>query len=157
MIFIGTDIALFLVVPIKHKKYRVLVSEREKNTREAVTEILSDAGYTVEQAASGSETIEMLARQAYDLILCDLDMPRRSGLEIVRMARALNTDARIVVTSSLGDPAAQERMRDEGAFEYLDKPLRKSTLLAVARRALRGRGSAPHPVGSVPEAGRKPV
>lgn len=123
---------------VRNRKYRILVSDREKNTRDAVTEIFITAGYTVEAAGSGSETIEKLSRQAYDLIFCDLDLPRNSGLEIVRMARALNRDARIVVTSSLGEQANRSRIKREGAFEYLDKPLRKTTLLTVARQALRG-------------------
>jgi len=63
-------------------------------------EIFSDAGYKVDAAGSGSETIEMLTRQSYDLIFCDLDLPKKSGFELVRMARALNRDARIVVTSA---------------------------------------------------------
>jgi CheY-like chemotaxis protein len=121
----------------RNSRYRILVSDREKNTRDAVTEIFTDAGYTVETAGSGSETIEMLTRQAYDLIFCDLDLPRKSGFEIVRMARALNRDARIVVTSALGEQANRSRMMSEGAFEFLDKPLRRTRILAVARQALR--------------------
>lgn len=122
---------------LRNKKYRILVSDREKNTRDAVTEIFTAAGYTVDAAGSGSETIEKLSRQVYDLIFCDLDFPKKSGLEIIRMARALNRDARIVVTSSLGEQVNLSRIKQEGAFEYLDKPLRKSTLLTVARQALR--------------------
>ena len=122
----------------RNSRYRILVSDREKNTRDAVSEIFKDAGYTVDAAGSGSETIEMLTRQSYDLIFCDLDLPKKSGFEIVRMARALNRDARIVVTSAQGEPVNRTRMRREGAFDFLDKPLRRTTLLAAARAALRG-------------------
>jgi CheY-like chemotaxis protein len=131
----------------RKKKYRILVSDREKNTRDAVAEIFSQAGYTVDAAGSGSATIEMLARQAYDLIFCDLDLPRKSGLEIVRMARALNRDARIVVTSALGEQVNRARMKKEGAFEFLDKPLRRTRILAVARQALRGAPPPPDTAG----------
>ena len=64
---------------------------------------------------------------AYDLVFCDLDLPRTSGTEVVRMARALNRDARIVVTSASGELAQRSRIRREGAYEVLDKPLRKAT------------------------------
>jgi len=124
----------------RNSRYRILVSDREKNTRDAVTEIFRDAGYTVDSAGSGSETIEMLTRQSYDLVFCDLDLPKKSGFETVRMARALNRDARIVVTSAQGEPVNRTRMKKEGAFDFLDKPLRRATLLAAARNALRSTG-----------------
>jgi DNA-binding response OmpR family regulator len=122
----------------RNSRFRILVSDREKNTRDAVAEIFTEAGYTVDAAGSGSETIEMLTRRSYDLVFCDLDLPKKSGLEIVRMARALNRDARIVVTSAQGEPVNRIRMKREGAFDFLDKPLRRTTLLAAARAALRG-------------------
>jgi DNA-binding response OmpR family regulator len=124
----------------RNSRYRILVSDREKNTRDAVAEIFSEAGYTVDAAGSGSETIERLTRQSYDLIFCDLDLPKKSGFEIVRMARALNRNARIVVTSAQGEPVNRTRMKKEGAFDLLDKPLRRATLLAAARNALRSSG-----------------
>ncbi|HEY5999838.1 MAG TPA: response regulator [bacterium] len=122
----------------RNSRYRILVSDREKNTRDAVAEIFREAGYTVDAAGSGSETIGMLTRSSYDLVFCDLDLPKKSGFEIVRMARALNRDARIVVTSAQGEQVNRTRMKREGAFDFLDKPLRRATLLAAARAALRG-------------------
>ena len=124
----------------RNSRYHILVSDREKNTRDAVRDIFTEAGYSVDAAGSGSETIEMLTRQSYDLIFCDLDLPRKTGFEIVRMARALNRDARIVVTSAQGEPVNRTRMKKEGAFDFLDKPLRRATLLAAARNALRSTG-----------------
>jgi len=137
----------------RKRRYRILVSDREKNTRDALTEIFSGAGYNVDAAGSGSETIEKLARQAYDLVFCDLDLPRTSGTEIVRMARALNRDARIVVTSSSGELGQRSRIRREGAYEVLDKPLRKTKLLAVARRALSGAPQQQDAVGTADDGG----
>jgi DNA-binding response OmpR family regulator len=92
----------------------------------------------------------MLTRGSYDLVFCDLDLPKKSGFEIVRMARALNRDARIVVTSAQGEPVNRTRMRREGAFDFLDKPLRRATLLAAARAALRGTARAGTTEAAVP-------
>ncbi len=135
---------------IRNKRYRILVSDREKNTRDAVAEIFTEAGYTVDSAGSGSETIEKLTSRSYDLIFCDLDLPKKSGFEIVRMARALNRDARIVVTSAQGEPVNRTRMKKEGAFDFLDKPLRRATLLAAARQALRTKGQSSTSDAAVP-------
>ena len=121
---------------VRRKKIKMLVADSEKNTREAVVEIFSEAGYAVSSASSGSETIEHLTRDTFDLIFCDIDMPRTSGSEIVRMARALNQKARIVVLSSSGAASLRSRMKKEGAYELLDKPLRKARLLKVAKEAL---------------------
>ncbi len=91
----------------------------------------------------------MLTRKAYDLIFCDLDLPRKSGFEIVRVARALNRDARIVVTSALGEAGERSRMKKEGAFEFLDKPLRRTRILPW-----RARRCAEHPATTTSPAGR---
>lgn len=119
------------------KKNDVLVTDSAKNSREAVTEIFSSAGYNVTSAASGSETIELLTRETFDLIVCDVDHPRSSGLEVVRMAHALNQKAKILVVSSSGDTSVRKKMKKEGAFDLLDKPLRKATLLDAASEALK--------------------
>ena len=119
------------------KKLDILVTDSAKNSREAVTEIFSSAGYNVTSAASGSETIELLTRETFDLIICDIDLPRSSGLEVVRMAHALNQKAKILVVSSSGGSAMRKKLKKEGAFDLLDKPLRKVTLLDAAREALK--------------------
>jgi CheY-like chemotaxis protein len=118
------------------KRHKVLVADRVKNSREAMTEIFADAGYDVSSASSGSETIEKLTRESYDLIFCDFDMPRRSGPEMVRIARALNQRAKIIVISSSDGPSIRSRVKKEGAFELLNKPLRRASLLKAARQAL---------------------
>ena len=123
-------------MPGHRKRQKVLIADREKNSREAMAEIFTDAGYAVSSASSGSETIEKLTRESYDLIFCDFDMPRRSGPEIVRMARALNQRAKIIVISSSDGPSVRSRVKKEGAFELLNKPLRKDSLLKAARKAL---------------------
>jgi len=123
------------------KKAKILVAVNEKNAREAVAEIFSDAGYSVLSSRSGSETIELLTRGTFDLIFCDIDMPRTSGPEMVRMARALNQKAKIIVFSSSGGAAKRSQLKKEGAYDLLDKPLRRTTLLKVAREALKKRPS----------------
>jgi CheY-like chemotaxis protein len=118
------------------KRHKVLVADRVKNSREAMTEIFADAGYDVSSASSGSEAIEKLTRESFDLIFCDFDIPRRSGPEMVRMARALNQRAKIIAISSSDGPSIRSRVKKEGAFELLNKPLRRASLLKVARKAL---------------------
>jgi CheY-like chemotaxis protein len=123
-------------MPGQKRRPKVLVADRVKNSREAMTEIFTDAGYAVSSASSGSETIEKLTRESFDLIFCDFDMPRRSGPEMVRMARALNQGAKIIVISSSDGPSVRRRVKKEGAFEMLNKPLRRASLLQAARKAL---------------------
>lgn len=118
------------------RKYSVLVTDSAKNSREAVTEILSSAGHIVTSVASGSETIELLTRESFDVIVCDVDLSRSSGLEVVRMAHALNQKAKILVVSSSGGSTMKKKMKQEGAFDLLDKPLRKATLLSAVDEAL---------------------
>ena len=123
-------------MPGHRRRRKVLVADRMKNSREAMTEIFTDAGYAVSSASSGSETIEKLTRESFDLIFCDFDMPRSSGPEMVRMARALNQKAKIIVISSSDGPSVRRRVKKDGAFDLLNKPLRRASLLQAARNAL---------------------
>jgi len=120
------------------KGLRVLVVEDEPALAVAVSEALSDAGFTVDRAGDGEEGLTRLTEANYDLIVCDLKMPRIDGMQFYRaMAAATPALARRVIFVT-GDVAGTdaERFLEETACRWLSKPFRLGDLLRAARDTL---------------------
>jgi signal transduction histidine kinase len=120
------------------KGLRVLVVEDEPALAVAVSEALVDAGFTVDRAGDGEEGLTRLTEARYDLIVCDLKMPRIDGMQFYRaMAAATPALARRVIFVT-GDVAGTdaERFLDETGCRWLSKPFRLGDLLRAARDTL---------------------
>jgi PAS domain S-box-containing protein len=120
------------------KGLRVLVVEDEPALAVAVSEALGDAGFNVDRAADGEEGLTRLTEARYDLIVCDLKMPRIDGMQFYRaMAAATPALARRVIFVT-GDVAGTdaERFLEETGCRWLSKPFRLGDLLRAARDTL---------------------
>ena len=120
------------------KGLRVLVVEDEPALAVAVSEALADAGFTVDCAGDGEEGLTRLTEARYDLIVCDLKMPRIYGMQFYRaMAAATPALARRVIFVT-GDVAGTdaERFLEETGCRWLSKPFRLGDLLRSARDTL---------------------
>ena len=117
---------------------RVLVVEDEPALAAAVKEALTDAGFDVDRAGDGEEGLACVAERHYDLIVCDLKMPRLDGIRFYRaMAATTPALARRVIFVT-GDVAGTdaERFLDDSGCRWLSKPFRLGDLLRAARDAL---------------------
>ncbi len=122
----------------RFKGARVLVVEDEPALAVAVSEALGDAGFVVDRAGDGEEGLTRLAEQSYELIVCDLKMPRIDGMQFYRaMAAATPALARRVIFVT-GDVAGTdaERFLEETGCRWLSKPFRLGDLLRAARDTL---------------------
>ena len=120
------------------KGLRVLVVEDEPALAQAVSEALVDAGFNVDRASDGEEGLTRLTEADYDLIVCDLKMPRIDGMQFYRaMAAATPALARRVIFVT-GDVAGTdaERFLEETGCRWLSKPFRLGDLLRSARDTL---------------------
>ncbi|HEX8658708.1 MAG TPA: response regulator, partial [Hymenobacter sp.] len=72
---------------------RILIIDDEKAIRNTLKEILEFESYTVDQAEDGPAGLDMLIQQRYDVVLCDIKMPKMDGLEVLTRAQAMGTDA----------------------------------------------------------------
>ncbi|MBT0666466.1 sigma-54 dependent transcriptional regulator [Geobacter pelophilus] len=115
----------------------ILIVEDDVVFRELLTTILDGAGYTVTTAADGGEGLRRIQRERFDLVLCDLKMPVRSGLDLFRVTRSdLNAPLFIFITAFGRVEEAVSAIK-EGAFDFLSKPLKDpASLLATVQRAL---------------------
>ena len=116
----------------------VLVVEDEPALAAAVVEGLADAGFTVDRAGDGEEALARVDARAYDLIICDLKMPRIDGMQFYRAIAAAKPALARRVIFVTGDVvgAEAERFLEESGCRWLAKPFRLADLLRAARELL---------------------
>jgi two-component system KDP operon response regulator KdpE len=116
---------------------RVLVVDDEPGIRKVVRDALERAGHEVETAGDGDEAIPLLESQDFDLLVTDLAMPRRGGLELVRAVREGGSALPVLVLTVRQEEREKVRLLDAGADDYVTKPFGTDELLARVRALLR--------------------
>ena len=125
------------------RRDKILVIDDSPVIREMLIEILTDDGYIVDVAIDGEIGVSMALAADYIMILCDVHMPRKNGLEAVQEIIATKPSAQIVMTDSLPDKLAQSA-RDAGALSCLQKPFDVGELRDMIGKIKSGKV---HPVG----------
>ncbi|PWB61946.1 MAG: Fis family transcriptional regulator, partial [Deltaproteobacteria bacterium] len=114
---------------------RILVVDDEPQIRSFLKNLFEMGGWDVHEALSGTEGIEKIERERYDVILTDLKMPGADGIEILRTAKKIQSDAEVVVMTGYGTvDSAIEAMR-AGAFHFLLKPFRAEEVRHLVDKA----------------------
>ncbi len=114
---------------------RILVIDDEAPIRRTLKEILEYEKYQISVAADGREGLEMIENEKFDLILCDIKMPRIDGLEVLKKALEF-TDSPIVMISGHGNIDTAVESIKLGAFDFITKPLDLNRLLITIRNAM---------------------
>jgi FixJ family two-component response regulator len=117
-------------------KATILVIDDEQIVHESVRRILEEDGYRVDGALRVNQALEMLAREPYDLVLTDLMMPDRSGMDAVLAVARDHPDSGVVMFTGFATVDSAVESMKLGALDYLPKPFTPEELLEVARRAL---------------------
>src|SRR5467141_3772024 len=114
----------------------ILVVDDEKSQREILDMILSSEGYDVTTAASGEAAIKFAKDRSFDLALTDLKMTGMDGIELLQHLLGLDSSIIVILLTAHGSiESAKEALR-RGAFDYLQKPYDRDTLLDTIKRAL---------------------
>jgi DNA-binding NtrC family response regulator len=114
----------------------ILVIDDEQAIRKALREILSFEGFTIDDAADGSEGLKKIKEGNYDCILCDIKMPKMDGLEVLAAAREVKPDTPFIVISGHGTIETAVEAVKNGAFDYISKPPDLNRLLITIRNAM---------------------
>ncbi len=117
---------------------RILVIEDEAAIRRVLVKILSEENdsYQVEEAEDGLVGIEKIKKDDYDLVLCDIKMPKMDGVEVLEAVKKIKPETPMVMISGHGDLDTAVNTMILGAFDYISKPPDLNRLLNTVRIAL---------------------
>lgn len=124
---------------------RILVIDDDRPLRGAFRVVLEAAGYDVIDAADGEAGLRLHSEHGADLVIVDIFMPRRDGLEVIRALRAVIPRPKIIAISGGGDSGHTDILMTAaalGAASTLHKPFEPHELLAVIRELLRERSGS---------------
>jgi DNA-binding NtrC family response regulator len=113
----------------------ILIIDDEKAIRKTLTEILSFEGYKIDEAADGEEGLKCFKEKAYDVVLCDIKMPKLDGIEFLQKASEHNPDVPIIMISGHGNIETAVEAVKKGAYDFIQKPPDLNRLLITIRNA----------------------
>ena len=118
----------------------ILLIDDEPELRELLEEQLGEAGYRVRAAADGQEGADWLSRQTFDVVICDVRLPRIDGLTLFRRIRQETPSTDVILMTAYSDVVQAVSALKEGAYDYLTKPFDIDELLLQMRRLAENRG-----------------
>ncbi|SHI88552.1 DNA-binding transcriptional response regulator, NtrC family, contains REC, AAA-type ATPase, and a Fis-type DNA-binding domains [Hymenobacter daecheongensis DSM 21074] len=115
---------------------RILIIDDEKAIRNTLKEILEYESYTVDQAEDGPSGLDLMIKNKYDVVLCDIKMPKMDGLEVLERAQLASPDSAFIMISAHGNIETAVDATKKGAFDFIQKPPDLNRLLVTVRNAL---------------------
>ena len=115
---------------------KILIIDDERSIRNAIREILEYEKYQVDEAEDGLSGVVKVKTGKYDIILCDIKMPKMDGTEVLERIMLLAPDTPVVMISGHGDIETAVDLLKHGAYDYIPKPLDLNRLLVSVRNAL---------------------
>ncbi len=114
----------------------ILIIDDEKAIRKTLSEILSYEGYKIDESGDGEEGLRKFREKEYDVILCDIKMPKVDGIEFLEKAKESNPDIPIIMISGHGTIETAVEAVKKGAYDYISKPPDLNRLLITIRNAM---------------------
>lgn len=114
----------------------ILIIDDERAIRNVLKEILTNEGYKVDEAIDGEEGLKKFTSGNYDLILCDIKMPKMDGIEFLQQASVINPDVPIIIISGHGNIETAVDAVKKGAYDYISKPPDLNRMLITIRNAM---------------------
>jgi|SRR5690554_300943 len=115
---------------------KILIIDDEKIIRDTLKEILEYEKYEIFEAQDGEEGLNMIENQEFDLVLCDVKMPKMDGIEVLDKANAMERSPQFIMISAHGSIETAVEATKKGAFDFIPKPPDLNRLLLTVRNAL---------------------
>jgi DNA-binding NtrC family response regulator len=114
---------------------KVMFVDDEEGVRLSWNRYLSDHGFDVKTAEDGAKAISQLRKEPVDVVVSDLKMPGIDGIELLEWIHDRSPQTRFILLTGFGNEDVEKRVKDLGAFDYLNKPISPDTLAAVVTAA----------------------
>lgn len=114
----------------------ILIIDDEKAIRKTLSEILSYEGYKIDEAGDGEEGLRRFRDKSFDVVLCDIKMPKIDGIEFLEKVRESNPDVPVIMISGHGNIDTAVEAVKKGAYDYIAKPPDLNRLLITIRNAM---------------------
>lgn len=124
------------MVGVVHTPFRLLIADDDRGVREALRAIF-EPYFDLVEAESGDEAVDLIERVRVDIALLDMHMPRRTGLETLRVLKRVRAEAPGILVTAEASDALRRDAAEADAFDVLSKPVRKATLVSTVDAALR--------------------
>ena len=128
-------------MPLADVPISLLVVDDEEPIRNALKKFLTQQGYDVQTAASGEDALRILQRQKISVLLLDVRMPGKSGIDLVPQVLELEPSVAILMLTAVNDATTAALCMQRGAMDYLTKPIDLADLARAILRAIRRRDS----------------
>ena len=113
----------------------LLIIDDEENMRHMLSAMLGRSGYQVDEAADGLEALQMIERNFYDFILCDIKMPNMDGMQFLKSARDKIEASTVIVMSAYGTIDTAIEAMKLGAYDYISKPFKSDEVHMALKKA----------------------
>src|SRR5665213_4154497 len=114
---------------------KLLIVEDDQSVRTTMVTCLELEGYAVEAVSSTREALDRLEKTAYPIVISDIYLDERTGLDVMRTARRTNPDCLVILMTGRGSMETVMAATEGGAFEYLAKPFEMAHMIDTIRRA----------------------
>lgn len=114
----------------------ILIIDDEKSIRKTLREILEYEKFKIDEAADGLEGLALVSKGKYDVILCDIKMPKIDGIEVLEKIIETNPDVPVIMISGHGNIETAVEAVKKGAYDFIEKPLDLNRLLISIRNAI---------------------
>ncbi len=114
----------------------ILVIDDEKSIRNSLKEVLEYEKHTVDLAMEGMEGLELFKNNPYDVVLCDIKMPKMDGIEVLEKIFEISSEVPVIMISGHGNIDTAVEAIKKGAFDFIEKPLDLNRLLITIRNAM---------------------
>jgi len=119
---------------------KILVIDDEKSIRNSLKDVLGYEKYKIEEAEDGMKGLSMIQNNNYDLILCDIKMPKMDGIDVLELALEKKPESIFVMISGHGTIETAVEALKKGAYDFLEKPIDLNRLLVTVRNAFDKKG-----------------
>lgn len=114
---------------------KILIIDDERSIRNSLKEILMDEGYDVDVAENGVQGCQMVEKEKYSVVFCDIKMPEMDGMEVLDRFSSTGVDAAVIMISGHGDIDTAVECIKKGAFDFIQKPLDLNRILITIKNA----------------------